>query len=156
MNPARLRAAEEGFNGIARKVLHAMPFGEPQTIHTVTTNLMRSGCRADKDLVEGCLRRFYDAGLCKRDGDAFIRIQYEVKTDMPKPEAAPDRRIVELVQPEADPVSRMSAVGTQLRRLADEVDSIALAMLEREQGVSTQLAKVAQLREILSSLGGAA
>jgi len=161
VNSARLRSVEDGLSGIAKKVLAALAFAEFKTQHEIGAELVRQGQRADRNIISGCLQSLTRSGLVREWEGRYKRIQFEDKKPMNSvvamPHTARQKPSQEPVPaPPPDLPERMAAAANSLRALALEVDAIAVAMIDREQAQAVEVAKLAQLKALLSSIGGAA
>lgn len=161
MNSARLRSVEDGLTGIAKKVLAALAFAEFKTQHEIGAELARQGQRADRNIISGCLQSLARSGLVREWEGRYKRIQFEDKKPMNSVVAMPHTSRQKQEQKQDEPKAldlpeRMAKAATSLRNVANEIDAIAVAMLDREQAQAGEVAKLAQLKALLSSIGGAA
>jgi len=159
MNQAKLKAVEQGLNGVAKKVLDALAYAEPRTPHEIGAELRRSGTAPDSRIISGCLLSLMSRGLVREPRPGYyLRIQV-MNERAPKPddhetaEASPPAAPVEPPKPEL--AERMAIVAGALREAANEIDHIAVAMLDRDQAKAAEFAKLAQLKALLASIGGA-
>lgn len=158
MNSARARAVEDGLSGVARKVLAALAFADYRTQHEITAELTRQRQRADQSIISGCLQSLTRSGLVREWEGRYKRIHFEDKKPMNSVVAMPSTaRHKPAPEPEVrapDLPDRMAAVANTLRSVAAEIDVIAVAMLDREKLQADEIAKLAQLKALLSSIGG--
>lgn len=159
MNSARARAVEDGLSGVAKKVLAALAFADFKTQHEIRAELTRQGQRVDQSIISGCLQSLTRSGLVREWEGRYKRIQFEDKKPMnsvvamhtparTEPAPKPESRAPDLPE-------KMAAVANTLRSVAAEIDDIAVAMLDREKVQAGEIAKIAQFKALLSSIGGA-
>lgn len=151
MNQAKLERASDGLNGMARKVLDAVPIAERWTRHAIVSEMHRAtGCSPDLRVVEGCLAQLQDKGLITQTPQGFARVA-----------ARATRATLAMV------ASVDTGVGTRERTMLHERQEAQEAAQERAQDVDqggggdeppsapldplTRLATVAQQLRILAS-----
>lgn len=164
MSTARLKSIEDGLTGIARKTLGALAFAHFKTTHEIGAELARQGHRADRNIISGCLQSLTKSGLVREWEGRYKRIQFEDKKPMnsvvqlpqtarpkvePERQEATDAKVLDLPE-------RMAGAANSLRAVAAEMDSIAVAMIDREQAQAGEVAKLMQLKALLASIGGGA
>lgn len=161
MNEAKIARLESGLNGIARKVLEAVPVLSPWTKDQIHGELRRQGTGCDRSHVDGCLDNLRGRGLIKEPARGqFIRITG--KTTSPQPEEDMATTGIRVLQPQAveqqaadkkDSLSRLAECAKSLRQMADQVDAIALDVEERVQTIERDTEKLRQLQALLKSIG---
>lgn len=176
MSDKRLAAVERGLNGMERKVLEVVPMQEPWDAKTIQKELHRLGRPLDIKQLAGCLRSLRDAGLTKLNANGeYIRVAIErprvAKEPFPtKPSipAQPERATMTLKETKApalpaatpeplaaskvDLMAMLAKRAAVLRKEADALDELALAIGEREQQHEKELARFNQLRELLKGI----
>lgn len=63
MNEAKLQKAEQGINGMAKKVLDAVPIQEPWSKNQIVAEIRRAGSNAGVDVIESCLNNLRGRSL---------------------------------------------------------------------------------------------
>lgn len=155
VNEAKIARLESGLNGIARKVLEAVPVLSPWTKDQIHGELRRQGTGCDRSHVDGCLDNLRGRGLIKEPARGqFIRITG--KTTSPQPEEdtvsiqAPAARLPTPAEtPKKDPLARLAAASQLLRQAADEIDAAALEAAEQVQTAAKDTEKFRQLQALL-------
>ena len=182
MNQKRMRSVVAGLNGVATKVLSAVPLVEDWTLTQIGAELHRQGFTYTLDVVEGSVGKLLEVGLVKTNGlgkartfrSLYSMVQHEaeekaaVRLDQqraqerpvppvpgatPQPVAAPARPI--------DPLTLLSdlaedarKIGHGLHTLADRLDEAALAVTAKIEEVGKAEAKLQQLRAQFKALIG--
>lgn len=164
MNASKIARMESGLNGMAKKVLAAVPMQEAWTLAQINFELRRVGTRADQDVIEGCLGTLTGNGLVKQPSrGTFIRV-----TAPPKEPQTTKVNTVQHLEPRPttktltvkhapqppDTLTRLVSVAASLRELADEIDSLALDVEERVQVAGKDGEKLRQLQSLLKSISG--
>lgn len=171
MSAQRLAAVERGLNGIERKVLEAVPMQEPWDAKAIQQELYRLGKPLEIRQLAGCLRSLRDAGLIKLNATgeyirvavelpraakapfptkSSIQVQPEKKTMTLKP--APAATPEPIATSKVDFMAQLAKRAASLRKEADALDELALAIGEREQQHDAELARFNQLRELLKGI----
>jgi len=160
MNEAKLARLESGLNGIAKKVLEAVPIQSPWTKDQIAAELRRAGCGAERNVIDGCLDTLRGRGVISEP----VRGQFVRTTAKPKTEQ-PDIKIVHSIATPKEPMqapkkqektndelSRLAMIAKSLRQTAEEIESIALDVEERIQSAEKDTADLRQFKDILKSL----
>ena len=182
MNQKRMRSVVAGLNGVATKVLSAVPLVEDWTLTQIGAELHRQGFTYTLDVVEGSVGKLLEVGLVKTNGlgkartfrSLYSMVQHEaeekaaVRLDQqraqerpvppvpgatPQPVAAPARPI--------DPLTLLSdlaedarKIGHGLQVLADRLDNVALAVAAEIEDAGTTDQKLQQMRQQFKALLG--
>ena len=182
MNQKRMRSVVAGLNGVATKVLAAVPLAEDWTLNQIAAELHRQDKGYTLDVVEGSLAKLLEVGLVKVHGlgkgrtfrSLYSMVQHEaeekaaVRLDQqraqerpvppvpgatPQPVAAPARPI--------DPLTLLSdlaedarKIGHGLQVLADRLDNVALAVAAKIEDAGTADQKLQQMRQQFKALLG--
>ena len=182
MNQKRMRSVVAGLNGVATKVLSAVPLVEDWTLTQIGAELHRQGFTYTFDVVEGSVGKLLEVGLVKTNGlgkartfrSLYSMVQHEaeekaaVRLDQqraqerpvppvpgatPQPVAAPARPI--------DPLTLLSdlaedarKIGHGLQVLADRLDNVALAVAAKIEDAGTADQKLQQMRQQFKALLG--
>ena len=182
MNQKRMRSVVAGLNGVATKVLSAVPLAEDWTLNQIAAELHRQDKGYTLDVVEGSLAKLLEVGLVKVHGlgkgrtfrSLYSMVQHEaeekaaVRLDQqraqerpvppvpgatPQPVAAPARPI--------DPLTLLSdlaedarKIGHGLQVLADRLDNVALAVAAKIEDAGTADQKLQQMRQQFKALLG--
>lgn len=182
MNQKRMRSVVAGLNGVATKVLSAVPLVENWTLTQIGAELHRQGFTYTLDVVEGSVGKLLEVGLVKTNGlgkartfrSLYSMVQHEaeekaaVRLDQqraqerpvppvpgatPQPVAAPARPI--------DPLTLLSdlaedarKIGHGLQVLADRLDNVALAVAAKIEDAGTADQKLQQMRQQFKALLG--
>jgi hypothetical protein len=151
MNASRHAQLERGLTSLARKVYECL--GDKElSVPQVTGVLYDRGQKIAKDLIQGCLRDLVRQGLVRESADHYFwRIPVKDKqalsvVDPPRPLPKP-----EPTMPPPSLLERIASAATSLRRVANELDEIALVVEERGAVESAELDKLRQLRAALQS-----
>ena len=182
MNQKRMRSVVAGLNGVATKVLSAVPLVEDWTLTQIGAELHRQGFTYTLDVVEGSVGKLLEVGLVKTNGlgkartfrSLYSMVQHEaeekaaVRLDQqraqerpvppvpgatPQPVATPARSI--------DPLTLLSdlaedarKIGHGLQVLADRLDNVALAVAAKIEDAGTADQKLQQMRQQFKALLG--
>lgn len=155
MNELKIARLASGLNGMARKVLDAVPAQSPWTKDQIAVEMRRLGSGADRQVLEGCLDTLRGRGLVKEPSRGqFVRVISKTTTNQPEedtlstPASLP--RIAIAVPPvEHDPLARLAAASKLLRQAADEIDAAALDAAEQVQNAAKDTEKFRQLQALL-------
>lgn len=164
MNEAKLARMEGGLNGIAKKVLSAVPIQETWTKDQIAVELRRQGCGADRHVLDGCLDSLRGRGLITEPvRGSFTRIAARPKADQPEikivhsisskpkePMPTPQHQATQKIEH----LPRIADIAKILRQTADELESIALEVEERIQTAEKDTANLRQLQALLKGIGG--
>ena len=168
MNEAKMARMEGGLNGIAKKVLAAVPIQETWTKDQIAVELRRQGYGADRKVLDGCLDTLRGRGLVTEPvRGSFTRVTAKQKTNQPeikivhsistKPKESmstiqtnPQHHETQMIEH----LPRLAAIAKGLRQTADELESIALEVEERIQTAEKDTANLRQLQTLLKSIGG--
>jgi len=175
MTPARLTQAEQSVNGIAKKVLDAVPKQEPWTVNKIVAEMNRLGRNVSTDVVLGCLSTMTRSGLLKEvEPRTFIRVAARERADLavvpaPAPQMPPTAAVQASAEPapavssptgEPDTLAKLASLSTSVRTmaaqfaaLAEAIDDVALEVEQRIERISADSDKLAQLRALLKSVG---
>ncbi len=156
MSQKTLRSAVAGLNGVATKVLGAVPLAEDWTVHQIGAELKRQGFAYELDVVEGTLAQLQEIGAIKVLGmgkGRTYRSQYNTAVrppvhlvqdtsviigDPPLPKTTPatTTTITPTNVPISDPLSFLASLAADVRilsgtlsTLADRLDDTALAVV---------------------------
>lgn len=148
MTPGRFAQLARGLNGVARKVLEAVPIQESWTAAQINTELHRVGARMDHSTLEGCLERLRRIKLVSEPSPGmFTRVQVRVST-RPDPDDEFDEEDT-VTNLTTTPFDKLAQLTQQMRDLAKALEDVALeiqAEIEREQN------KTAKLRQLQAAL----
>lgn len=156
MNAQKMARLEGGLNGLAKKVLAAVPMQEAWSAQKISTELRRSGGSYDLSVITGCLNTLADSGIIKEPATgSFIRpaVRESITTTKEEAPMATNVRTIAPAEPEQDSMTRFANVAKGLRRLADEVELIALADAERTQKAEKDTENLRQLQALLKTIG---
>lgn len=171
MSDKRLAAVERGLNGMERKVLEAVPMQEPWSAKAIQQELHRMGKPLEIKQLAFSLRSLREVGLIKINNTGeyirvaveppraakepfpakpSIQVQTEKKTMTLKP--APAAEPQPIATGKVDLMAQLARRAASLRKEADALDELALAIGEREQQHEAELARFNQLRELLKGI----
>lgn len=180
VNESKMLQKEEGLNGMAKKVLDAVPIQEAWTKQQIVSELRRVGSNAGVDVVESCLNTLRGRGLVKEpERGAFTRCEAKKALPVKKTESAvvlisgeelmrqkgwlkteqPKEKQVQATQAKAqsdksnDTMTKIASLAESLRKTANDLDGIALEYEERMQTIERDTDKLRQLQTLLKSLG---
>lgn len=166
MREAQLMQAEQGLNGMARKVFAAVPVQEPWTQAQVIAELRRTGHACDATVVGGCLDTLRGRGLVREPSRGmFVRVRARLKPPAPVVEeeiavpAPVTAREAPAIQAAAvAPLERLAALASALRlqaqTLLDQADRVEEIALDAQQLVDTERAGGEKLRQLQALLKG--
>jgi hypothetical protein len=158
MNEAKVARLESGLNGMAKKVLDAVPAQSPWSKDQIAIEIRRRGSGADRSVLDGCLDSLRGRGLIKEPARGqFIRVVGKTTTTQPEENTlsiplSPARVPVSALaapQVEKDPLARLAAASKLLRQAADEIDAAALDAAEQVQSAAKDTEKFRQLQALL-------
>jgi hypothetical protein len=161
MNNAKLQRATESLNGVALRVLEAVPISEPWTVAAICSEVGRHGSRVDFNIVLGILNTHKTAGLVKEP-----MAQYFQRVHVPAPEPKAQKTAQVLPMPntiaEREPLETISAFAAQLRASgralimwADDLERLGLeaeARVEAAKQGGEELQQLRQLKSLLASI----
>lgn len=156
---AKLSRAEQGLNGVAKKILDAVPIQAPWTKAQINSELRRQGINAQSAIVDGCLNHMRGLGLIREPERGMF-----VRADLSKHKAHQmESRMKELTQTQsaspstaatkpADPLTRLAAIASAARGIAKEIEDVALEIEEQAQRARTETDAVRQLKALLNNI----
>jgi hypothetical protein len=161
MNQAKLSRAEQGLNGIAKRVLAAVPIAELWSRQQVMAELRRTGCAAETNYVEGCLDALRGRGLVREpERGRFQRVvaraavlQVLEETDMAVADAKSTTPAAAASAGGLDPLTRLATLAAAARRLANEIEEVALEAEARLDEFRADAEKLRTLQGLLKSAG---
>lgn len=157
MNEAKIARLESGLNGIARKVLNAVPVQAIWDRAQIHAELRRLGVGCDRSHVDGCLDNLRGRGLVQEATRGhFTRVIAKpvinyTEEPMSTNQTPPNRLAVLPSAEKKDPLSRLADVAKLLRQAADEIDAAALDAAEMVQKAEQGTAKFRRLQALLQS-----
>lgn len=184
MNQKRMRSVVAGLNGVATKVLAAVPLAEDWTLNQIAAELHRQDKGYTLDVVEGSLAKLLEVGLVKVHGlgkGRTYRSLYSMQQHEAEERAAAspplERRAIQQPVPvpvpgaippmpalptrATDPLTILSdlaedarKIGDGLHTLADRLDEAALAVTAKIEEVGKAEGKLQQLRAQFKALIG--
>ena len=184
MNQKRMRSVVAGLNGVATKVLAAVPLAEDWTLNQIAAELHRQDKGYTLDVVEGSLAKLLEVGLVKVHGlgkGRTYRSLYSMQQHEAEERAAAspllERRAIQQPVPVSvpgaippmpalptratDPLTILSdlaedarKIGDGLHTLADRLDEAALAVTAKIEEVGKAEGKLQQLRAQFKALIG--
>ena len=158
MNEAKQVRLEQGLNGVARRVLEAVPIAEPWTKGQIVSELRRTSHSVETNVIEGCLDTLRGRGLVREPSRGqFQRVTARPKSEHqedPMPEQTP--RVMASAAEQAaaaDPLTRMAALAADARRLAAELEDVALDVTARIEATRAETEQLRQLQVLLKNIG---
>lgn len=164
MNQARLRAAEQSLNGMARKVLDVVPRDESWPVGRICNELARKGSNPDVRVVTGCLSTLRDDGLVREPQPKhFIRVMTKPK---PKPELAVMPSVEKTkeenkvrAEETPDPLESLTLLARSAREtarqlvdMAADIEGIADKVDKEVQRIREDTGKLRQLKALLKDI----
>lgn len=167
---SRLVSIERGLNGIARKVLEAVPIAEAWTQQQVMAEMKRlHGTAQAFDVVQGSLSHLAEVGLVKHTAGLYQRVAVKrtltTVQSMAREafdgadEGGVDIDAAHKNSPPLSPIDKLANLGATARemsralaRLADEIDAAAIEVDEQVKEAGAGSEKLRQLRELLAGL----
>ena len=146
----------KSLTAIAQKVYAAVPASEPWSVSFIHSEMSRMGSSTrDVAVVYGCLNSLKASGLvAEPQRGTFIRVATKPEKEtvvQPNPIGIP---VATIKTPSIrSPMVILSDISTRFRELADVVDSAALEIDELFTAKSAGAEKLAQLQQLLKSIG---
>lgn len=158
----RLTRAAESLSGVAKRVLDAVPIGEPWTAAAICSELGRQGSRVDFNIVLGCLNTHKEVGLVREPMTQYF-VRVHVADAKPKTAVAA-ANVVALPMTEKlterEPLESIGAMAQRLREAgrtfimwAEDLERLGLEFEGRVDKAGQDGEKLRQLQAILKSLG---
>ena len=160
-NARKLQLLEAQQTGVARKVLNAVPYDEFHSGQAILSEIYRlTHSRVDLHTVEGCLSDLAKQGLVRE----FPKGCYRRILPNPPKETEPAADVAAELPPKVitppptpveatDWISRLAGLANSLRRSADAIDDIALAVQDEIEEAKGSNAKLKQLQAVLAGVG---
>ena len=160
MNQQKFDALFRGISEQAKKVYDCVPIADAWKPAQIMTDLHRKNISMnDYRVVMGCINTMIDAGLIvegpkghfKREGikpkqadeiDLHSRVKTNKEASMTKPTPA-----------KPGPLDLLGDFASRLRALANDAESIALAIASQTETNDAETAKLRQLQALLKSIG---
>lgn len=164
MNADRQDRLENELNGLARKVLNAVPLSEPWTTSKIAGEMRRQGLGVQFNVLEGALNGLRGRGLIKEpQRGEFIRCERRTHDLEPCKEAPMKPTLVKPIdaepEPKKDSLTRLADLAASLRTtaemhraLAEEAESIGLDFEERIQQMRQGDNELQQLKMLLRGI----
>lgn len=171
----------ESLNGVAAKVLGAMPFAAPVPIAAICSELFRNGSRVDFNVVQGCVSALVSSGHAKESPPGYFARTTVSSADEPEakgtlrvvhPQPEPTmtlpahvaKGITETHTPEhiteREPLRDIGALAQRLREQgrslimwAEDLERLGLEYEGRVEAAGKGNEQLAQLRKLLQNLG---
>jgi hypothetical protein len=156
MNEAKISRIESGLNGMAKKVLDAVPAQSPWSKDQIAIEIRRRGSGADRAVLDGCLDSLRGRGLIKEPTRGqFIRVVGKITTKQPEEDITVTNQVppARPAPEKKDSLSRLAELAKTLRSAADQIDAVALDVEERVQTIEKDTDKLRQLQVLLKSIG---
>lgn len=156
ISTTKFHAMHKSLSAIAQKVYAAVPASEPWATSYIHSEMARMGSSTrDVSLVLGCLNSLKAAGLvAEPQRNTFIRTAIR-----PDKESVVQQTPIGILMVTAkipavrSPMVILSDISTRFRELADVVDTAALEIDELFTAKSADAEKLAQLQQLLKSIG---
>lgn len=185
MNEAKMSRLESGINGVAKKVLEAIPYEAPWSKDQIAAEVRRLGYGIDKNVIEGCLDTLRGRGLVKEpERGRFARIRARapvpstplrdaLKVAVEKSEPAKSKvevmqTNVRPIQPiKSDVVDELGKIAERVRMLnqaldadaleaiAKEIDNAAIDVAEKMQKLEAETEAGRKLKDLLKAFSAA-
>lgn len=170
VNASKMHRIEQGLNGIAKKVLDAVPISEAWTVSRIVQELARTtGSTPEFRIVHGCIGRLLEQGLVREQpANCFSRVKVrqplavvvnDQKTEgdvMTAAKPATEQKALKV----AEPLDRLAGLSVSMRDLsnrvaamAKEIDEVALDVESRIESIKADTEKLRQLQSLLKSIG---
>jgi hypothetical protein len=173
MTPKKFKLTLDGQTSICKKIFEFVPKTEAWTAQAIVTAMSRNGgTRPDMKTAEGCLNSLKDSGLIKETERGLFQavVPRESITLAGSTSDAPSEQASGLgdihvsipitceAEPPRTPAAQFGDIATGLRlkgqsliRLADEIDSAALAFEQEIEDANKRLERFNQLKALLAS-----
>lgn len=162
---------EGGLNGVAKKVLDAVPIEEPWTRGSIYGELLRNGRTIEHRVIDGCLSKLKDIGLVREPSPGmWMRVKARPKLESvptikePTPAAHAVKQETQVAEPTQEPktkdaVDRLADLAESMRTLsklaeetARQLDAVALEVVDQLDKASQDGARLRQLQALLKGL----
>lgn len=127
MNPARLDELERGLNGVAKRVLSAVPVQESWSALEIFSELRRVGSHMERRMVDGCLGKMVRDGIVKEPSPGHFMRTPRRQPPKPTKEPAPMAQAAVPKQP-ADVLDKLATMSSSLRAIAGQISLLATSM----------------------------
>ena len=149
IDPSEAIRAEKQQTSVARKVFSVVPITEPWSWQQIMAELRRNQLNIEKIVVGGCLNALKQAGLVKEPSPGhFQRVQLREKISTQQTKESP----MATEKPNPKPSDAIAGVAVALRKAADELDYLIIAMEEQTSSHNGELLKVRQLKAALAAI----
>lgn len=158
VNPVRMQSIEQNLSAVAKKVLCAVPIGEPWSKNQIRKEIARSSGHVENRTVDGCLQSLCESGVIREPlPGMFVRVKVTetrepirlVKDPPMKTAVSP---ILATTKAKSDNLEAIADIAKRLRGIASEVEEIGIAMQSEVSSSAAESAKLAQLKDLLKSL----
>lgn len=168
MNERKARQLTEGLNGVATKVLDAVPIETPWALTQIHGELARLGSHIETRVILGVLGHLCEVGLVREGAPGrWSRVQVRAKATLPSAEpeepkqpiasvtALPTARAADMAVLDrlAELASKARAAAATLLKVADEMDAAALEAQSQMDASARDVQAVRQLKALLNSVG---
>lgn len=156
MNSVRFNSMYGGLSAVAKRVYEAVPISESWSAQQIKAELDRRGAGVSKDarVFGGCLCDLVARGLVSEAPHGmFRRVKVSLREAQPPQQKEQVVQSVQKSQPPAkSALDRLSALATQLKAIAGELETVALEM-EDERAVDAEGRKrLEQLQQLLKGV----
>jgi len=160
LSQSRFQQLHKGLSANAKKVYDAVPAQEAWLSQAVHGELMRQGLGIPFNIVEGCLQALRDAGLAKESAGRWTREPVKPAKE-PTPAGTPMPAVTcALAERPPTPTEALAEIAARLRRgaqemlnLAEELDSVTLALEETLTAEDEDVKRLRKLRDAMKEAG---
>lgn len=157
----KFESTYRGLSEQAKKVLNAVPMDEAWDFTQIGFEIKRNGQTIqDLNVLRGCLNSLVDAGMViEPTKGKFIRVHVKSKDAIQevrvtvKPEPKAPQKIEPQAVTKTGPIDILGNFAKRFREMADEMETAAIALAERDEKTSAEAEKLRQLQALLKSIG---
>lgn len=156
ISTTKFQAMHRSLTAIAQKVYAAVPASEPWSVSYIHSEMARLGSSTrDVAIVYGCLNSLKASGLVTEpQRGCFVRVAMKPEKSAVQPNPIEITPMATIKPPAArSPMTILSELSSRFRALADEVETAALEIDELFTAKSAGAEKLAQLQQLLKSIG---
>lgn len=161
MSAKSLLSTLQGMSAVATKVYHAVPINATWSAGQIHAELLRTGHTHAKSVTDGCLNSLKESGLIKEPSiGMFFKEPIQAKERRTTPTKKESDVTAQTTTKAACPIEKLSAIAAsarslqkQLAQLSEDVEAVALEIIEKEQNTDAEMAKLKQLKQLLKDLG---
>jgi hypothetical protein len=156
VNQSKFSSIYNGLSSVAKKVYDAVPQIESRNVHSISSELARTGKAMDIKVFQGCLSHLVQIGLVQENNGTFTRKPVRISIKSPvevEVVTKEDPKALDNIDQLASLAKRAADLGNMLKILSSDIETAALAIEEQNQANAKENEKIQQLVKLLKSLG---